>query len=159
MSCSAAAPTTRPASLLLGRIAVEKGFIGTKELDRCVRLQVGDPFRRGGRFLSPLGEILVARGYLSGKQLAECLDEQRRRLEAPSRRPGRRLEDLLFGRLVVEEGLVSRDAVNAALRLQAVMEELGVAVPRLGELLVERGWLTARQVDAILDRQARAEAS
>jgi hypothetical protein len=152
MSC-AAAPASRATSLLLGRIAVEKGYLQPRDLDRCVREQVGDPLCRGGRFMAPLGEILVSRGYLSGAQLGEVLDEQRRRLDAPLPGEGR-VEDVLFGRRVVKERLASESAVNAALRLQAVMEELGVpSVPRLGQLLVERGCLDAEDVERLLARR------
>ena len=151
MTC-AAAPTMRSTSLLLGRIAIEKGYLRPKDLDRCVRAQVGDPLCRGGRFMAPLGEILVSRGYLSDVQLGDILDEQRRRLDAPSE--AGRVEDALFGRRVVKERLASPAAVNAALRLQAVMEEIGIqAVPRLGHLLVERGCLTEADVERLLARQ------
>jgi hypothetical protein len=151
MSC-AAAPASRATSLLLGRIAVEKGYLQPRDLDRCVREQVGDPLCRGGRFMAPLGEILVSRGYLSDVQLGDVLDEQRRRLDAPSE--AGRVEDALFGRRVVKERLASPAAVNAALRLQAVMEEIGIqTVPRLGHLLVERGCLTEADVERLLARQ------
>jgi hypothetical protein len=153
MTCATAAPKSRATSLLLGRIAVEKGYLRPLDLDRCVRAQVGDPLCRGGRFMAPLGEILVSRGYLSDAQLGELLDEQRRRLDAPL--PGNgRVADALFGRQVVREGLASESAVNAALRLQAVMEEIGVGdVPRLGQLLVERGVLAAADVERLLARR------
>jgi hypothetical protein len=102
--------------------------------------------------MAPLGELLVSRGYLSEDQLGDVLDEQRRRLDAPS--AAGRVEDALFGRRVVKERLASPAAVNAALRLQAVMEEIGIqAVPRLGQLLVERGVLAESDVERLLARQ------
>jgi hypothetical protein len=150
---SSTAPTARATVLLLGRIAVEKGYLQPGDLDRCVRAQVGDPRCRGGRFMAPLGEILVSRGYLSDAQLGDVLDEQRRRLEAPLPGDGR-VVDSLFGRRIVRERLASEAAVNAALRLQAVMEEVGVQpVPRLGQLLVERGCLSREDVERLLDRR------
>ncbi len=151
---AASAPALRSTVLLLGRIAVEKGYLRPRDLDRCVCAQVGDPFRRDGRFMTPLGEILVSRGYLSGEQLEEVLDEQRRRVREAST-PSGRPADALFGQLVVKERLASREAVNAVLRLQAVMEELGVReIPRLGQLLMERGCLKAGDVDRLIARQA-----
>ena len=156
MTGARAIPSDRVTSRLIGRIAVEKGYVRSGDLDRCVRAQVGDPLHRAGRFIAPLGEILVSNGYLSGAQLAEVLDEQRRRLCARSASAARP-EDALFGRLVVKEGLASREAVDAALRFQAVMEELGMKdIPRLGQVLVERGALTASDVDRIVARQSRA---
>mgnify|MGYP000008797658 CR=1 FL=1 len=155
MSCPAA-PPARATSLLVGRIAVEKGFLKPRDLDRCVRAQVGDPFRRGGRFMPPLGEILVDRGHLTRGQLEEVLGEQRRRMDAAAGGRG----GALFGQRVVREGLASPRAVHAALRLQAVMEEIGLETrPRLGQLLVERGCLEAGDVDRLLDRPSGAPRS
>lgn len=62
----AAAPTTtwRP----LGRVLVDSGYLTQDELDKALEIQR----ERGGR----LGEILIARGSMTGPSLARALAEQ-----------------------------------------------------------------------------------
>jgi hypothetical protein len=58
------APTWRP----LGRVLVDSGYLEKDELDRALEIQR----ERGGR----LGEILIARGSMTGQSLARALAEQ-----------------------------------------------------------------------------------
>ena len=60
-----AGPTWRP----LGRVLVEKGFVTPTALQEALHAQSDEPDRR-------LGEILVARGAVSGRGLALALAEQ-----------------------------------------------------------------------------------
>jgi hypothetical protein len=156
MTTAVTAHPAAPFPLLLGRIAVEKGYLGRDDLDQCVREQEGDPLQRASRMKVPLGKLLVSRGLLSAGQLSLVLEEQQRRFQARSRAAVRQ-EDILFGQLVVKERLVSREDVNAAIRFQAVMAEQGYPdVPRLGRLLVEWGHLAPEDVVRILARQEKA---
>ena len=52
----------------LGRVLVDKGYLDKEELDRALEIQR----ERGGR----LGEILIARGSMTGQSLARALAEQ-----------------------------------------------------------------------------------
>lgn len=143
-------------SLLLGRIAIEKGFLTQEQVDQCVREQTDAPALIADRAPRPLGVILVAQGCLTGEQLTEILAEQKRRLQTLSQYADLRREDILFGRIAVRERLASADEVNSALRFQAALAEQGSAqVPRLGELLVERGVLEAGDIPKLLEQQAK----
>ncbi len=59
----------------------------------------------------------------------------------------------LFGRLASETELVSAEQVEECLQLQAQYEKGGKKVPRLGELMAAKGYLTADQVREILRAQ------
>ncbi|HLF92383.1 MAG TPA: serine/threonine-protein kinase, partial [Planctomycetota bacterium] len=60
-------------------------------------------------------------------------------------------EDRRFGELVVAQGLCSREKVDECLSLIARLAAEGVTpLPRLGELLARKGYLTPTQVDATL---------
>ena len=143
-------------SLLLGRIALEKGFLSQDQLDRCIREQAESPALIADRTPRPLGVILVAQGYLTSDQLTDILAEQKRRLQTLAQYADLRREDILFGRLAVRERLASPDEVNGALRFQAALAEQGSAqVPRLGELLVERSILEAGDIRRLLELQAK----
>lgn len=61
---SSEAPAWRP----LGRVLVDSGYLEQEELDRALEIQR----ERGGR----LGEILIARGSMTGQSLARALAEQ-----------------------------------------------------------------------------------
>jgi hypothetical protein len=61
-------PTETTAWRPLGRVLVENGFLTRTELDNALEIQR----ERGGR----LGEILVARGSMTGQGLARALAEQ-----------------------------------------------------------------------------------
>lgn len=59
----------------------------------------------------------------------------------------------LFGRLALDTGLVSLDQVQECVSLQVEYEKAGKRVPRLGELLASKGYLTPDQVRDILRKQ------
>src|SRR5437667_12720765 len=59
------------------------------------------------------------------------------------------LEDRQFGEMVVAQGLCSREKVDECLSFLARLVADGVTpVPRLGELLARKGYLSADRVDA-----------
>jgi tetratricopeptide (TPR) repeat protein len=60
-------------------------------------------------------------------------------------------EDLLFAQLVLSQGLCSRERLQECLSLLVRLKDEGVTpLPRLGELLVRRGYLTPDQAEATL---------
>src|SRR5262245_66569268 len=63
----------------------------------------------------------------------------------------KRKEAVLFGKLAIKLGLVTPDEVNECLRFQAEPGE----TRSLGEILVERGFLTTIQVKDILEKQLK----
>ena len=131
--------------LLLGKIAVELGFLSKEQLDRAVSIQeeeVPPP---------PLGGLLVDKGFLKPEDLAQILAVQKTRFQAKADYADARLENILFGRLVVHLGLVSQEQVNECLRIQAKVEdEVDV---RLGEILVKKGYISRDAVRKLLSIQ------
>ena len=118
----------------LGALLVEKGLLTEQELDAALAEQ-----RRTGRLV---GQILVERGSLSAFALARALSEQHgvllqteAELDAKtSRHPGWRP----LGRLLVDEGYLTRAELRKALRTQR--ESGGRRL--LGEILVAEGFLS-----------------
>ena len=66
-----------------------------------------------------------------------------------------RARDNLFGTLGVQWGFCSEDEVQECLDLQSELSEQGKKVPRLGEILAHKGYMTPDQVRAVLDGQHR----
>lgn len=65
--------------------------------------------------------------------------------------------EALFGRLVVDQGLVKPEQVEECLCLRAELARAGVLpLPRLGELLVRKGYLTPTQMERTLNHAPAA---
>lgn len=122
----------------LGDILLRRGLLDRYQLQCALARQ------RLSRL--PLGEILVAEGFLRPDDLAAALAvqaEERGRWPAPARsRP-------LLGRLLVEKGLVTESGLQRALLEQRRRGGL------LGEILVRRGYITRGQLAAALEEQRR----
>jgi tetratricopeptide (TPR) repeat protein/predicted Ser/Thr protein kinase len=68
--------------------------------------------------------------------------------------------EALFGRLVVEQGLATEAQVQECLSILSRLAEQGVTpLPRLGELLLRRGYMSPSQVEATLRASSPAKAS
>ncbi len=124
--------TARNDDVLLGRIAVERGFLEPAQVEWAFKLQEsGTPGR--------LGEILVQQGLLAPAQLVELLHIQRGKLD--------HIEHVRFGKIALRKGYVTREQLLKG--LQAQSESL--AYPEfLGVILVQQGVLTPAQVEEIL---------
>ena len=98
-----------------------------------------------------LGDYLCAHGLMTESDLAAALAEQHQRIADD--RP------IALGDLLVEQGLLTTQALVTVLMLQQLDRQPGVisgAAPRLGELLVHTGLITTHQLQAALLVQARA---
>jgi len=131
--------------LLFGQIAIGKGFCTKDAIDRCLALQGAGPDR------IPVGRILVNEGLLTEEQHSKILALQREKMRARDSITKRRKEATLFGKLVLRERYLSEAEVNECLRLQAAEGEKH----SLGEIMVEKGYLTPDQVKAILAKQEK----
>jgi hypothetical protein len=131
----------------LGSLLVAKGLLSTSQLEWALSEQ-----RRSGRLL---GEILVESGSISAFSLARALTEQHGvelQLVAgenpepatpapPAWRP--------LGKLLVQEGFLTRDELRQALATQ--LESRGRR--RLGEILVAEGFLSGIDLARALAKQ------
>ena len=59
-----------------------------------------------------------------------------------------------FGEIAVREGFASRISVRECLEIQSKLKSFGVEPKRLGEIMVEKGYLRDSDVTAILDVQS-----
>ncbi len=140
-----------PASgeLLFGKIAVREGFCKQAHVDEGIRLQL--QLQSPHQPAPKIGEILVDRGHISAAQQARVLEIQRQNMDLIDPLLKKRKDSVLFGKLAIKQGLVTPDEVNTCLRLQAE----GGEGRSLGEILVEKGFLTAVQVKDLLGKQLK----
>jgi predicted RNA-binding Zn-ribbon protein involved in translation (DUF1610 family) len=135
---------------LLGRIAVEKGLVTEAQLKECVRDQRTAP--PGTE--KPLGVVLLAHGLITQKQLEELLGEQNLRLRSLDSYQKMQKVEYLFGQLLVKHNKATQIQINKCLEAQQRLAVKGASpVPRLGEILVEHGYITRETVAEILRMQ------
>jgi predicted RNA-binding Zn-ribbon protein involved in translation (DUF1610 family) len=146
--------------LLLGQIAVEKGFLTKAQLAEVMKEQQGgasnDPNATVNPSASgrPLGTLLLSKGILKEQDLVALLEEQNRRVEAIRNCQKLQKVEYLFGQLLVKNNLATMLQINKCLEIQLKMAEKGVApIPRLGELLVEHGFVDKKTVSEVLKMQ------
>jgi hypothetical protein len=149
--------------LLLGKLAIERGWITYDQLTQCIRQQEReaageDPEATVGRRSSArgLGVIMASMGLISDVQLLDLYDEQRKRIEVL--RSYRLIEsgEKMLGQLLVTQNKCTQNQINKCLEHQRRMAEQGVTpVPRLGELLVEHGFVDASTIREVLGRQQK----
>ena len=132
------------ACLVLGRLALKYRFLVTEQLKEALAQQRKE--RSEGK-TSLLGSVLLRRELITQKQLDFLLSVQ-------TMMDARKL-DVQFGAMAVKNGFVSGEDVDAALREQERLFKDKRSVRLIGEVLLERGLLTAEQRDAILERQRR----
>lgn len=131
--------------LLCGRIAIELGFCTEAQVEKCLRIQAAS------KTPMPLGRILIDEAALTEDQHSKVLEIQRSRMRRPDPVVKASKEDTLFGTLAVREGWVTREQMNACLRIQGQLDEKRT----LGEVLVAERLLTTVQVKALLAKQSK----
>ncbi len=134
--------SSAPCRLLLGQMALQERLITRVQLRETVAILERNPSRR-------VGELLVERFCLSPKDLAALLELQ---AQAFGERQGQASQ--LLGRIVITRGLATEFQVNEALRLQGRLWEAGLhPIPRLGEILRRRGYLSEEALATALQIQ------
>ncbi|MBN1808517.1 MAG: protein kinase [Planctomycetes bacterium] len=65
------------------------------------------------------------------------------------------VKDSLFGMLATRAGYATEEQLQECMKLQEEYRKGGGKVPRLGEILAQKGYMTAEQVEAVLQGQHR----
>jgi hypothetical protein len=137
--------------VLLGKMALDREFITQDQLREALMEQGSDVEERG--MARPLGLILVAKGYLSEPLLLTLLEEQRALNLDPERS---RKRDHSLGQVLLKRGKITEEQLNECIRIQGeAIEANAPEIPRIGELLVEKGYTTAREVTLALASQKK----
>lgn len=147
---SAAAGSPRlDEDILLGKLALKYSFVTKEELETALSDQ--DHFTPG----THLGEILVAKEFITPDQLARLLDIQKKNLAQKDRVvKDRTRQEVLFGKIALRLKFVDETQLNWCLREQARQSEQG-RFKRLGTYLVELGFMSHDQVQKVLEEQER----
>lgn len=123
---------------LFGRMAMETGLVTYEDIVECIEEQ--ERVRNEGGTPLKLGELLIEKGILDKDQVEMILKQQAN----PSS---------LMGRQLLESKLVTREQLKECLDEQIHFHRLGQTPPRLGELLVKKGYVTDAQIKSLLHKK------
>jgi hypothetical protein len=135
--------------LVLGEIALKTRLINQEHLKECIEEQ-----KKQIRWKS-LGEIFVAKKYITPSQLQFIVDIQKRNLELKTHQSRRVKQDNLFGRLAIRLGFASEKQVEESLGMQLMIEESHFL--RLGEIMLKKGYINDEQLKKIIEFQAQRQ--
>lgn len=136
--------------LLLGRTALERGLITEDQLREALSLRALS-VQRGRKMPRPIGAILAEKKWLTDAQVLELSNEIEGRVVKEEE--GRR-KDAFLGQILIDGDFVAPGHVEECLYDQAERWKEGeTPLPRLGELLVRKGYATKEDVDQALALQ------
>jgi hypothetical protein len=147
---SIVAPEYRPAPRKIGDYLVDQGLISAAQRDEALAELSNQP-RAKRRALDEakakhLGDILLARGWLTPQQLADALVRQQQDRSRDGQRPER------LGEYLMAAAIVSNAQLGSALAEQSWLRMRGKHM-RLGELMIRGGALAAATLSSVLEQQ------
>jgi hypothetical protein len=148
---SIVAPEYRPAPRKIGDYLVDQGLLSAAQRDQALAELSNVAPRAKRRALEDakakrLGDILLARGWLTPQQLEAALVRQQQDRSHDGQRPER------LGEYLMAAAIVSGDQLGAALAEQAWLRMRGKHT-RLGELLIRDGALAPKTLSSVLEQQ------
>lgn len=134
---------------IFSRIALFNNYISKAQLEECVRIKREESCEKS------LGDLLLEKGYISREQLASVLNIRRKKIRKYLRNPKElRESDKAFGRIVLTQGLIALDDLEAALIEQEHLARLNLRF-QIGEILVAKNRLSAESVRNVLSQQGK----
>jgi tRNA A-37 threonylcarbamoyl transferase component Bud32 len=137
--------------LFLGKKALDRKLISPAQLREAMSEQARSRTPSGSRHV-PLGEVFVARNYMSRDQLLALLDETARMVGGNTTQ-GR---DSVLGRILIQNRTITPGQLQECLGIQDEHIRAGEHPgPRVGELLIEKGYAKPEDVRMALAAQEK----
>jgi tetratricopeptide (TPR) repeat protein/predicted Ser/Thr protein kinase len=139
---------------IVGKVCVERGWVTRDQLVDCLRdcgSSTDAPLPESSK--SRLSDLLVARGLVSPTQIATLREEVSRILANDSAYTVVRKGDTALGQILVGSGSCTKEQVIEALSIQQHLAEKGGPAPRLGEILLQKGYATFAAIEDGLNSQ------
>ena len=139
---------------LFGKLAVKMGYISSDELRRVADEQ----YRLSDERHLRLGELLLKKKMLSKIKLEHILGYQDALLSRPHPSRNAAVGESLLGRLAVDQGLLSKKEMESCVWIQELRRADGQDA-RLGQVMVEKGFLNEQDIVRLLDLQEQIAVS
>ena len=139
-----------PFDTIFGRICLERGWATREEIIACLKSRPASASPEEHRPF--LAEHLVDQSVITAEQ-EKTLREEVSRVITTGAYEVVRKDDASLGKILVKMGEADPGKVAEALKIQEERSEKGEPVPRLGEILLEKGTVTFEVLKNALARQ------
>lgn len=148
-----------------GELAVQRGWVTFDKLKEAINIQ--NKLIELGLEPKPLPDILREKKYLSAEQvellLAELSGTQRPAATpppppAPQPPVVTARNEYEFGEIAIKRGYITFEKLRECLDIQHKLRSLGCEPKRIDEILLEKGYITREQAQAILSEPRTARA-
>ncbi|MCE9583713.1 MAG: serine/threonine protein kinase [Planctomycetes bacterium] len=141
-----------------GALSVQRGFLTLRQLNECLSLQ--HSLRQQGKTPPKIATILIKKGHMTVEQAREVIDAQRQKGPAI---PDEGLDeialadqqDLSFGAVAIDLGLVTIEQVDQCLADQRSQKTSGPHHRRIAAMMVDNSFLTSEQAKMVLKVQQK----
>jgi tetratricopeptide (TPR) repeat protein/predicted Ser/Thr protein kinase len=139
---------------IVGKVCIERGWVTREQVVQCLKecssiLEDAAEEAQGSR----LTDMLVSKGFVPEDRIAALRREVSRILESSHEYAVVRKNDATIGQLLVKGGHVSKEQLVEALSIQQHTATKGGLVPRLGEILLQKGYTTFAAIDEVVRSQ------
>ncbi len=144
---------------IVGKACIERGWVTREQLVECLRDCASDAVEptptpsSSSSTHSRLTAVLVQRGLVKPDQMASLQEEITKILASHSEYEVVRRNDTSIGSLLVKAGHCSKEQLVEALSMQQYAASKGELAPRLGEILLQKGFVTFGALEQVLGLQ------
>ncbi len=141
-----------------GALAVQRGFLSLRQLNECLTLQ--HSLRQRGRPTPKIATILIKKGHMTVEQAREVIDAQAKAGSAPAEEGIDEIaladqQDLSFGAVAIDLGLVTIEQVDECLSEQRRQRDSGPHHRRIAALMVDKKYVSSEQAKMVLKVQQK----
>ncbi len=139
---------------IVGKVCIERGWVTREQLVECLRecgSQIDDFSTPATQ--SRLSDMLVSRGIVKPEQMQALREEVSKILANSSSYTVVRKGDTSLGQLLVKGGQAKKEHVIEALSIQQHASNKGGPIPRLGEIMISKGYASFKAIEDALNAQ------
>jgi eukaryotic-like serine/threonine-protein kinase len=139
---------------IVGKAVIERGWVTREQLVECIReCASSSTDHNSSSSRSKLTAILVQKGLVKPDQMVTLQEEITKILETNDAYEVVRRNDASLGTLLVKGGHCGKEQLVEALSMQQYAASQGEVPPRLGEILLQKGYISFSALEQVLGLQ------
>jgi len=139
---------------IVGKVLIERGWVTRDQVVECMKeISTVDEAAGAEGSKSRLTDLLVSRGLVRERQVDAVREEVSKILESSHEYAVVRKGDAQLGQLLVKAGHATKEQLVEALSIQQHASSKGGLVPRLGEILLQKGFCTFAAIEDTIRSQ------